>query len=68
VLANAQGDLDEAVIMLEKSLETNNENVYSYLALGDVYEKQKNYEKSLSVYKQLASMKINVGGLNEKIK
>jgi len=39
VLANSQGNLDEAVIMLEKSIEMNNENVYSYLALGDVFEK-----------------------------
>ena len=39
VLYNLKQEFDDAVSMLEKSIENNRENVYAYLALGDAFER-----------------------------
>ena len=61
-------DYPEAIVNLEKSIEQNRENVYSYLALGDAYERQSELQKAIYVYRDLNSLGVNVMGLQEKIK
>jgi len=68
VLQNMQENHDEAIQLLEKSIETNRENVYAYLALGDAYEKKKEFKKAMTVYKEVDSLGIRVQGLEEKLR
>ena len=68
VLFNIKHDYPEAIVHLEKSIEQNRENVYSYLALGDAYERQSELQKAIYVYRDLNSLGVNVMGLQEKIK
>jgi tetratricopeptide (TPR) repeat protein len=67
LLYNIQSSHDDAIDVLEKSIKKNSENVYAYLALGDAYEKNQNPKKALAVYKELASLGVNVHGLTEKL-
>ena len=39
ILYNIKSEYQNAVMVLEQSLEKNKENVYAYLALGDALEK-----------------------------
>ena len=67
VLFNIKSDYNQAVSMLEKSIENNKENVYAYLALGDALERQKEIKKAIYVYRDLMSLDITVHGLKEKL-
>lgn len=67
VLYNIKQDYAEAAQMLEQAIETNHENVYAYLALGDAYEKQDLNQKAIYVYRDLMSLNVNVQGLQEKL-
>jgi tetratricopeptide (TPR) repeat protein len=67
LLYNIQSSHDDAIAVLEKSIANNRENVYAYLALGDAYEKNQNPKKAKSVYRELASLGVNVHGLAEKL-
>ena len=63
VLYNIKNQYGEAIEVLEKSIENNRENVYAYLALGDALEKNSENKKAMYVYRELASLGINVQGL-----
>lgn len=67
LLYNIQSSHEDAIAVLEKSIENNRENVYAYLALGDAYEKNENAKKAVSVYRELSSLGVNVHGLAEKL-
>ena len=41
VLYSATENPGQAIDVLERAIELNNENVYAYIALGDAYEKKK---------------------------
>ena len=67
LLYNIQSSHEDAIAVLEKSIETNRENVYAYLALGDAHEKNQSPVQALAVYRQLCDLGVNVHGLTEKI-
>ena len=60
VLYNIKNQYGDAIDVLEQSIENNKENVYAYLALGDALEKNKENKKAMYVYRELASLGINV--------
>jgi tetratricopeptide (TPR) repeat protein len=43
VLHNIRSDYSNSIEMLEKSITSNRENIYAYLALGDALEKNKDH-------------------------
>lgn len=57
----------DAIDALERSIESNRENVYAYIALGDAFERQGEEKKALACYRELESLGIGVKGLREKI-
>jgi tetratricopeptide (TPR) repeat protein len=67
VLFNTKSDYNEAVKILEKSIQNNKENVYAYLALGDALERLNQTKKAIYVYRDLLSLGIPVHGLKEKL-
>ncbi|HCI29918.1 MAG TPA: hypothetical protein DE117_07070 [Fervidobacterium sp.] len=45
-------NLDKAEMLLKKALELENKHIYTYLMIGKLYEKKKDYCRSLEIYKK----------------
>jgi pentatricopeptide repeat protein len=55
-----KSEYNNSITLLEKSIDNNKDNIYAYIALGDIFERQKDIKKAIYVYRDLMSLGFKV--------